>query len=539
MPEQLNAVVQNLKDFGPRRLAMMGGVIALVLSVIAIASIYLNRPAYETLYVGLERADVNQIGLVLGEAGIGFDVAADGTTVLVPTGTTAQARMLLAEKGLPTSSNAGYELFDNVGSLGLTSFMQQITRVRALEGEIARTIQSIAGIRAARVHIVMSERANFRRDEQKPSASVVIRASDADSRRAASSIRHLVSAAVPGLNAEDVTVLDSSGTLLAAGDDPNNSSLSRSFGVERDVEMQIEDNIRRALAPYLGPDNFRASVKAEVNTDQRQTEETIFDPESRVERSIQTVRANENNNQKSAGSTTTVEQNLPEADPTTTEGPQSSSQSDRKEETTNYEINSKRIATVSNGYTVTRMSIAVVVNRDRLTAILGADATPEKLGERIAEIQKLVASATGLNEPRGDIVNVSAVEFIDGLDGVPLEEPGIMASVGQHAGTLINAAAFIVVVFLVAFFGLRPMVAAIGGQAKPAIAGPSFEEVQNSLPGPEPAEAPPAIAGPTPLDELRQKIRPAPQDRLARMVDLNEERTALILRKWAHQEQAA
>ena len=180
MPEQLNAVVQNLKDFGPRRLAMMGGVIALVLSVIAIASIYLNRPAYETLYVGLERADVNQIGLVLGEAGIGFDVAADGTTVMVPTGTTAQARMLLAEKGLPTSSNAGYELFDNVGSLGLTSFMQQITRVRALEGEIARTIPSIAGIRAARVHIVMSERANFRRDEQKPSASVVIRASDAD-----------------------------------------------------------------------------------------------------------------------------------------------------------------------------------------------------------------------------------------------------------------------------------------------------------------------------------------------------------------------
>ena len=145
-----------------------------------VASVYLNRPAYETLYVGLERADVNQIGLVLGEAGIGFDVASDGTTVLVPAGTTAQARMLLAEKGLPTSANAGYELFDNVGSLGLTSFMQQITRVRALEGEIARTIQSIQGIKAARVHIVMSERANFRRDEQKPSASVVIRASGTD-----------------------------------------------------------------------------------------------------------------------------------------------------------------------------------------------------------------------------------------------------------------------------------------------------------------------------------------------------------------------
>ncbi len=123
-------------------------------------------------------------------------------------------------------------------------------------------------------------------------------------------------------------------------------------------------------------------------------------------------------------------------------------------------MNSKRIATVSNGYTVTKMSIAVVVNRERLAAILGADATPEKIAERVAEIQKLVSSATGYNETRGDMIDVSAVEFIDGLDGEAIEAPGILASVGQHAGTMINAAAFIVVVFLVAFFGLRPMVAA-------------------------------------------------------------------------------
>ena len=260
---------------------------------------------------GSSASDVNQIGLVLGEAGIDFDVASDGTTVLVSAGSTAQARMLLAEKGLPTSANAGYELFDNVGSLGLTSFMQQVTRVRALEGEIARTIQSIQGIKAARVHIVMAERANFRREEQEPTASVVIRASDIDAERSATSIRYLVAAAVPGLNVDKVTVLDSSGTLLAAGDDPNNTSASRSIGVERTVETQIEDNIRRALTPYLGPDNFRASVKAEVNTDTRQTEETIFDPESRVERSVQVVRANEDNSQKTAAAPASVDQNLP------------------------------------------------------------------------------------------------------------------------------------------------------------------------------------------------------------------------------------
>lgn len=549
MPEQIQSIISNLRDFGVKRLAMLAGIAVLVMGVIGIASVYLNRPAYDTLYVGLDRSDVNQIGLVLGEAGIGFDVGSDGTSVLVPAGTTAQARMLLAEKGLPTSSNAGYELFDNVGSLGLTSFMQQITRVRALEGEIARTIQSISGIKAARVHIVMSERANFRRDEQQPSASVVIRYAGIDAEKSAQSIRHLVAAAVPGLSADKVTVLDSNGNLLAAGDDPSNTSAARTLGVEQTVEAQIGDNIRRALTPYLGPDNFRASVKADVNTDTRQTEETIFDPESRVERSVQSVRANENSNQKQASTPASVEQNLPETQATSTEGPQTSSANDRKEEITNYEINSKKIATVSNGYTVTKMSIAVVVNQDRLKTILGKDATPEQIAKRVAEIQKMVSSATGFDDKRGDVIDVSAVEFIDGLDGEAIPQAGMLDSIGQHAGTLINAGAFIVVVFLVAFFGLRPMAAALTAKATPALSGPNFDEVQRSLPTPEAAASadagaaigalPGARPGATPLDDLRQKIRPAPQERLARMVDLNEERTAQILRKWAAQEVAA
>ena len=545
MPEQIRTIIANLQAFGPKRLAIMGGIGALVIAIIGVASVYLNRPAYETLYVGLERSDVSQIGMVLSEAGMNFDVGADGTSVLVPSGTTARARMLLAEKGLPTSTNAGYELFDNVGSLGLTSFMQQITRVRALEGEIARTIQSLAGIKAARVHIVLSERANFRRDEQQPSASVVIRYAGIDGEKTAMSIRHLVAAAVPSLSADKVTVLDAAGNLLAAGDDPSNTSAARALGVEQTVEAQIGDNIRRALTAYLGPENFRASVKADVNTDTRQIEETIFDPDSRVERSVQSVRANEANSQKQASTPASVEQNLPEAQATSTEGPQSSSQNDRKEEITNYEINSKRIATVSNGYSVTRMSIAVVVNRERLAAILGSDATAEQIDQRVADIRKMVASATGFDEKRGDVIDVSAVEFVEGLDGEAVAGPGVMETLGRYAGSLINAGAFIVVVFLVAFFGLRPMAAALNPRAAPALAGPSFEEVQRSLPTPDAAgaegEAQATLPGaaPAPLDDLRRKLRPAPQERLARMVDLNEERTAQILRKWASQEAAA
>lgn len=548
MPEQIQTIIENLKGFGTKRLALMGAMAAVIMATIVVGSVYLNRPAFETLYVGLERHDVSQIGMVLGESGIGFDVGADGTSVLVASGNTARARMILAEKGLPNSANAGYELFDNVGSLGLTSFMQQITRVRALEGEIARSIQSLAGIKAARVHIVMSERANFRREEQQPSASVVIRYSGTDGGKTARSIRHLVAAAVPGLGAEKVTVLDSAGNLLAAGDDPSNTSAVRSLGVEQTVEAQIEDNIRRALTPYLGTDNFRASVKANVNTDTRQIEETIFDPASRVERSVQSVRNNEASSQRQTASPTSVEQNLPETQEVSSDGPQSSSQNDRREEITNYEINSRRVATISNGYTVERMSVAVVVNQHRLLSILGENATPQQFEERVAEIRKVVASATGFDEKRGDVIDVSSVEFIDGLDGEALAQSGVMDAMGKYTGTLINAGAFVAVAFLVAFFGLRPMAAALTAKPVPALDAPSFEEVQRSLPTPDmaaSADEVPALAGmttataPAPIDDISRKLRPAPQERLARMVDLNEERTAQILRKWAATEPAS
>jgi flagellar M-ring protein FliF len=162
----------------------------------------------------------------------------------------------------------------------------------------------------------------------------------------------------------------------------------------------------------------------------------------------------------------------------------------------------------------------------------------------VTDIRKMVASATGFDEKRGDVIEVSAVEFIDGLDGQPIEQPGILESASRYTGTLINAGAFVVVVFLVAFFGLRPMAAALSAQSNPAIAaaGPSFDEVQRSLPTPDASKASGATQAaltdasapaPPPLDDLRRKLRPAPQERLARMVELNEERTAQILRKWA------
>ncbi len=558
MPDQLQKIADNLLALGARRLAIAGAILATVLLVIGVGAVYLNRPAHETLYVGLDRSDLARIGVVLSEAGMSYDMATDGTSVSVPAGQTARARMILAEKGLPSSSNAGYELFDNVGSLGLTSFMQEVTRLRALEGEISRTIQSIAGIKSARVHIVMPQQANFRREEQQPTASVVIRAGGIDEIKTANSIRHLVAAAVPGLTSDNVTVLDTDGSLLATGDDPSNSSINRSMSIERTVESQVADNIHKALSPFLGSDNFRASVKAVVNTDARQIEETIYDPESRVERSIRTIREANTANESGSANPATVEQNIPDAGAAGAQNPTSSEERERREEITNYEVNSKRIATTSNGYAISKLSIAVVVNREQILATLGDGATPEQVDARVAEIETVVATAAGLDLDRGDKVSVTAMSFVEDAAGEAMAEPGFLEMAGQYTGSIINALAFVVVAFLVSWFGLRPLAGAM--TKKESVEGPDFGDLQlpfdsplNNIALPDPLggmgdngafggmggiggmDGLAGMGGPTESDvmeELKMRLRPAPQERLAQMVELNEERTAAILRKW-------
>ena len=179
------------------------------------------------------------------KSGIAFDVNAEGTAVLVDHGKTAQARMILAEKGLPKGDKSGYELFDNMGSLGLTSFMQQITKIRALEGELARTIQLIKGIKAARVHIVMPQEGSFRSLREQPSASVVIRAEFNDGKTYAPAIQQLVAAAIPGMTREMVSVMSTDGPVLASAGQSETAGAETMVGLERELATDIE----RRIAP--------------------------------------------------------------------------------------------------------------------------------------------------------------------------------------------------------------------------------------------------------------------------------------------------
>lgn len=564
---QLLAIGKNLAGLGTGRLAALAGVGVLTVAIILGATYYLNKPSMETLYVGLDSSDVTHISLALAGAGIAFEQGTDGTSIKVKVGQTAQARLLLAEQGLPNSANAGYELFDKVGSLGLTSFMQQITKVRALEGEIARTIQQIQGISAARVHIVLADQGSFREGTQKPTASVMVRAGAQAGRKAAQSIRHLVASSVPGLSPDDVTILDSTGQLLASGDDYSNTAANRSLNTELQVQSQIENNIDKALSPFLGIDNFRASVVAKLNTDAQQTQETTFDPDSKVERSVRTTKDSQKSQQTESNNATTVQQNIPQgtAAGANKGGPSQNDEQEKKEETTNYEINSKTVATVRNSYSVDKLSVAVVVNKARVAKLVGEPVDQAKIDAYVAEMQKVVTAAAGIDPKRGDEINVTVMDFLENqlLADAAASGPGIGEILSRNLAGIINSLAFIIVAFLIVWLGFRPLAKSMGTGLVVAGAagapGGAIEGQSDSLGLELPDFAPSGgVDGPgatlmegfgsdfgfdstedllTAGDDgeggFNRRVKEGPERRLARMVEISEERAAKILRKWA------
>ena len=547
----LSSIGTALGKLGAKRLIALALVGVALFGTILFSSFYLTRPTYETLYVGLSRDDVNRMGMALGEAGIAFDVSSDGTSVQVPIGQAEKARMFLAEKGLPTSNNAGYELFDNMGSLGLTSFMQEITRQRALEGEIARTIQAVQGVKAARVHIVLPDKGSFRRANQKPSASVVIRTDSNFATESAQSIRQLVAAAIPSLEASSVTVLDTTGKLLASGADAANGAPVMMATLERQVAARIDENIRKQLAPYLGMDHFQTSVQVELDTDRRQTNETIYNPDSQVARSVRTLRDQGNSQNSRNNDAVGVEQNIPQEEVAGGAGENSSDKKDRREETTNYEINSKTISIVSDGYNVKKLAVAVVVDRSRLTPSEGkAPAPANYVDDQVNRIRQMVATASGLDTNRGDVINVTAVDFVASEDAnmQPVEAP-MWQTLSKYTSGLVNGAALVIAVLLIMFLGVRPLMREVHGNqlalanGESALAGPeNMPALPNQTTGDGQTGKNEGFDGnmlpdnEDDLHDLRSRMRMPPQNRLDQMISLDEDRFANVLREWVQED---
>lgn len=523
---QFQNLATSLRALGSRRLWQLGIAGAIVMGAVGLAGYLASRPVYEALYTGLDPQDLARITGVLRETNISFDVAPDGGSLLVENGQASRARMVLAERGLPRSPNAGYEIFDKLGSLGLTSFMQELTRVRALEGELARSIQSMHGVRSARVHIALQDDGGFRRQKQAASASVVVRLSSSAEKSLAQAIRRLVSAATPGLAIESVTVLSAEGSVLAAGNETESPGGVLALNLEKTLSDSFRDNVRLALAPIVGPGNLNVSVALQLNTDKRQTTETIYNPESRVERSIRVTKENQTAQNSNGQAATSVERNIP-PDKGKADGKVSNEENNKKEELTNYEISSKTVQTTAGAYSIERLSVAVLVNRKPLVAALG-EKGEELVEKRLAELTELASIAVGLAKDRGDRIRVSAVEFAGSeSDSGNASDTGLLAIAARQLGVIFNALAIVVVALVSGGVAYRY----IGRAAAPvnALEPPAKDEVAG-LPGPSTESA--EIASEKKLVELGPNNRRRAQQRLETLVNSDEEQAVRVLKGW-------
>lgn len=526
----------SLQGLGVRRLVALALIGLAVFATTGLAGWYLSRPTMEVLYSGLDRDDITAIGAALREAGVPFDVNAESTVVLTPAGQASTARMILAEKGLPRSGAVGNELFDKLGSLGLTSFMQDMTRLRALEGELARTIQMMRSVKAARVHIVLADEGSFRRERQPSSASVVIRTDGGDDRATGQAIRHLVASAVPGMKIDDVTVLNVDGRLLASGTESIEKSPDNLLALEKEVGQEIREGVARTLTPYLSARNFQISVAARLNADRTTTNETIYNPDQRVERSVRVTKEQQSSQNAAGTQAAGVQANLPKPANSGAESKQSNDQTQKREELTNYEVSSKSIQTTSAGFSIQSVSVAVLINRAALTASLGDKAGPDAVAAQVKEIEQLVASAAGLDRQRGDVVKIAVVDFVDSSrDLEPAPGLSLIEILARQTGSIVDAAAIVLVAGLLFGFALRPALRTLlaspaGGQGQP---GASLE-------------ATPALAAPNLLIEsvagrdefleaLQARRENGPERKLIKLVEFDENHAATILKSWIRQ----
>jgi flagellar M-ring protein FliF len=515
-----------------------GKLIASVLLVVTIGSLLffsftiLNKPVLETLYSGLDAEDVNRIGSVLSEVGINFDVNEAGTAVLVEHGKTAQARMILASKGLPKSDKSGYELFDQMGSLGLTSFMQQVTRVRALEGELVRTIQQLAGIKAARVHLALKSEGAFRSRDEKPSASVVVRSDGTPNDTTAAAIRQIVAAAIPGLAAEQVVVSTTDGRVLSSPHNLIDAEPSSMLELEEKVAREAQHRIVQTLSPILGHENVRVSVAAKLDLAKRSTKATSFDPNSKVERSTRTVKSLDQSTDDAESRNVSADQNIPREVGATDSVGIPSNKKESKEELINYEVASSESETISNGYKVERLSIAVVVNKLVVLSAGNVVSDEAQLESKRIELEELVRSAAGVDPTRNDSVKVAMIDFVaEPEQPETSEDAGIVGELQGNLGTIINALALLIAITLVIMLGLRPALRTLVERRDPlpSSVGPMIANSRTDS-----VAALPQASGTQPQG-IEGDAATVPIDKLNRMVSIDVDRAAQVLKRWLEQ----
>jgi len=420
----------------------------------------LSKPEMSLLYADLDLTDSGKIVSKLEGMDIPVEIRGGGTQIYVPSGSVPRLRMEMAEAGLPRGGSIGYEIFDRSESLGTSSFVQDINHLRALEGEIARTVGAIAQVASARVHLVLPRRELFSRDRQEPSASLVLSLNGPGRLKPArvQAIQHLVASAVPGLAPEKVSIVDDRGNLLARGD--NNSEMVSASNLEEmrmGYESRLSRTIEAMIEKYVGIGKVRAEVSVDMDFDRITENSEIYDPEGQVIRSTQTIEDGETSKEANADGAT-IANNLPNADADAGAGG-SSSQSKRTEETINYEISKKTKVHVRETGEIRRLTVGVLIDGTYVTAEDGTQTYQPRAPEQLAQLKKVISSAIGIDEKRGDNLEIVNMQFVQ-LDNIgPLsDESSFLGLTSADIVRLIEAAIVGVIGLLILLLVIKPLV---------------------------------------------------------------------------------
>lgn len=548
----MNDILTTLKQLGPARLVIMGGVFVGLLLFFVFISMRVSSPSMQLLYGDLSTNDSMAISAVLDQAQISHSNAEDGAEIMVAESDIAKARMLLAQEGLPSGGTMGYELFDQKSGFGTTNFIQNINQVRAMEGELARTIGSLEPVRNARVHLVLPQRELFSRENRDASASVFItlRPGADLKREQIAAIQSLVAAGVPQLKPDGVSLIDSNGNLLARGGEEDISLMSmKAEELRLNYERRMTSTVENLIGRIVGYDKVRANVVVDLNFDRISTNEELFDPETQVLRSTQLVEENSTEREPPSAEVS-VQNNLPGISGELLEGDQPTAQSSRVEEVANYEISKTIRNVVREVGEVKKLSIAVLVDGNYTTTEEGDRIYEPRTQEELDKIADLVKSAVGYDASRGDMIEVTNMKFATIDTGEDLADDTKLF--GFERADLLDAAEIITVaimVILVILLVIQPMVSRIlaaedtgeedletellSGRTNPALAGPKFGpdgEYQTGMGGSESDE--------TMIDmqQVEGKVKASSVKRVEDIVETYPSETVSVLRSWMSQE---
>jgi len=469
-PDSLRGRLQqglaNVKALNQQQRIAAAVVLALVIALIVGVMLWSRPPSQAVLFTNFEDQDGGEIINALQQQNIPFSISSDGRSILVPAGIVYETRLRLAAAGLPKGGQVGFELM-NTQKLGVSQFNEQVTYQRALEGELARTIQSLASVTAARVHLAMPKQTSFLRDDQKPTASVMVQLRPGrtlDGKQVAG-IVHLVSSSVPKMNDSGVTLVDQNGNLLTGEDPMRRTELDPAqLRYIEEIETGLIRRVENILTPMYGKDNFRAQVTADIDFNKvEQTAET-FRPNPAPEQSIRSQQTNEQQTRdegpQGVPGALTNQPPVPATAPITIPPvpPQTGGQrplTSSRAAVINYELD-RTIQHVKQSLgQIKRLSVAVVINH-RAMQLSSGEAQPMPISDdEIARITSLVRDAVGYNAARGDTISVAGSPFAETVSQPPplWRDPQVLElslEGGKYLGLLI--------LFLFVYFGvIRPL----------------------------------------------------------------------------------